>query len=476
MRTRHLTTLALLAASVACLEGTGIPEGMSRARILLTDAPFPYDQVDAVNVYIVRVAAAASADTSGGAEWITLAEPRRAFDLLELQGGATAIVGEGDIPADQYAAVRLVIDTDRSGIVLSDGSAAVVDWQGGGEQALHALVEQPLALWESSTDLDVVIDFDVGRSFLLQGTPGAGAPQFLFIPWIRAVSEAGTGVLAGTVRGSDGPSEVLVPVPSASITVYRQMPNSYGPLGGYAAATGRTDELGRYAIHYLSAGDYRVEVRPPAGFDAGVALSEIVAVHMGGTATLDVMLPPTGTGGESVYLSGRSTVALGDTAYYFASAFSGADSVIGAPIVWANRNPETATLEPDGSTARLVAEALGTTWVVAAYESAADSIAVSIVEHDSSGSGGGPVAVVELTPAAQTVSIGDSAGFWATLRNADGEMLHGRTVTWAATDTAVARFEYVYGPTAILRALMPGTITVTATSEGKSGKATVTVE
>ena len=47
------------------------------------------------------VAAATSADTSGGAEWVTIAEPRQVFDLLALQGGATALLGEGEIPADQ---------------------------------------------------------------------------------------------------------------------------------------------------------------------------------------------------------------------------------------------------------------------------------------------------------------------------------------------------------------------------------------
>ena len=476
MRTSHLIALAALAATIACLEGTGIPEGMSRARILLTDAPFPYDQVQRVDVHIVSVAAATSADTSGGAEWVTIAEPRQVFDLLALQGGATAILGEGEIPADQYAAVRLVIDTDRSGITLSDGTPAVVDWQGGGEKTLHALVEQPLALWAPGTDLDVIIDFDVGRSFLVKHAYGGGEPEFLFIPWIRAVNEAATGVLEGTVRGADGPSEVLVPVPSASVTVYRQVPNSYGPLGGYAAATGRTDAEGRYAIRYLSAGEYRVEVRPPEGFEAGVGLSDVVTVEMGETATLDVTLPAAGSGGESVYLGGPGIVVLGDTAHYYAVAFSGSDSLVSPPIVWTNGNPAAGTLVADGSTARLVAEALGTTRIMAAFNGAADSIDVAIVEDDTTMTPSGPVATVELTPAAQTVSVGDSAAFWATLRNAQGEVLYDREVTWTATDTTVARFEFVLGQTAMLRALAPGTVTVTATSEGKSGSGTVTVQ
>jgi Domain of unknown function (DUF4382)/Bacterial Ig-like domain (group 2) len=478
MRVRLIAYVALLAAAVACSDSTGIPEGMARARVLLTDAPFPYDQVEHVYVYVVSVAAATSADTSGGAEWVTIAEPRERFDLLALQGGETALVGEGDIPADQYAAVRLVIDTDSSSIVLDDGSEADVDWQGGGEKTLHALVMQPLALWDEGTEFDVIIDFDVGRSFLLV-TPPTGPLGFLFIPWIRAVNEAGTGTLTGTVRGADAPSEVLEPVPEASITVYRYMEGWYGPIPGYVAATGRTDAQGRYEIHYLSDGDYLLDVRPPAGFDAGVALTSVVRVNMGGTTTLDVTLPQAGAGGEVIYLAGPSTVAMGDSGYFYAAVFGpGGDSVMNPAITWTSRNPSVAGMEiVAANAARLVPENLGSTWVVAAFADVADSILVSVVQSDSSGGGGegGSVATVELSPSSQTVAVGDSAGFWATLRNAQGSQLSDRTVTWAATDTTVARFEFVYGQAVILRALKPGTITVTATSEGKSGSGTVTV-
>lgn len=474
MRFRLLPLLSVLGILAGCSDSTGVPEGMARARVLLTDAPFPYDQVRHVYIHVVSVSAATSADTSGGAEWVTIAEPRQRFDLLALQGGATALVGEGTIPAAQYAAVRMVIDADQSSIVLDDGSEAAVDWQGGGEKVLHALVEQPLALWDDGTEFDVIIDFDVGRSFLATSPPG-GALAFLFIPWIRAVNEAGTGTLAGTIRGADAPSEVLEAVPNASITVYRYMEGWYGPLPGYVAATGRTDAQGHYAIHYLSDGDYFLDVRPPAGFDAGVAVTLPVHVTMGETRTLDVVLPQAGAGGNVLYLSGPSTVALGDSGIFYAAVFDGADSVVNPAVTWASRTPAVAGLETSGASARLIPASLGTTWVVAAFADVADSILVSVVESDTTGTGG-PVATVELAPSSQIVAVGDSAGFWATLRNAQGQQLSGRTVTWAATDTTVARFEFVYGQTVILRALKPGTITVTATSEGKSGSGTVTVQ
>jgi len=453
---------------------------MTRARVLLTDAPFPYDQVASVNVYVVSVAASTTGDTTGGGQWQTIAEPRRRFDLLALQGGTTTLLGEGTIPADQYSAVRLVINRDSSSIILTDGSKATVDWQGPGLQALYALVEQPLALWVPGTELNVVIDFDVGRSFVLQPSPPVpGALAFLFIPWIRAVTDPGTGLLTGTVRGADAPSEVLGPVPNASITVFRQIENSYGPLGGYAAATGRTDAQGHYAIHYLSPGEYRVEVRPPTEFAAGVALSEVVTVDMDQTTTLDVTLPQVGAGGVVLYLNGPATVARGDSAFFYATAFGAdGDSLTDTAITWSSSNAAMGTLAGFGTTARFTAsDTVGTTWIVASLDAVADSMLLSVVQSDTTGGGsGGPVATVVLTPASQTVSVGDSAGFWATLRDAQGTALSGRTVTWTATDTTVARFEFIYGQTAMLRALKTGTITVTATSEGRTGSGTVTVQ
>jgi len=480
MRIRHLPILAILGATaLACSDSTNVQEGMTRAQVLLTDAPFPYDQVASVDVYVVSVAASTSADTAGGAEWVTIAEPRQRFDLLTLQGGATALIGEGDIPATEYSAVRLVIDRDSSGITLKDGSAAIVDWQGAGEHTLYALVEQPLAQWAPGTDLRVVIDFDVGRSFQLQATtPVPGSMAFLFIPWIRAVTDPGTGILSGTVVGANAPSAVLQSVPNASITAYRQIANSYGPLGGYAAATGRTDAQGRYAIHYLTPGEYRIEVRPPSDFAAGVALSEVVTIDMGETATLNVALPPVAVGSAVVYLSGPSVVARGDSAFFSATAYGmSGEPLDSAWFSWASRNAAVGTLQGTGTTARFFAsQTLGTTWIVATLGAAADSMLVSVVQSDTTTGTGGPVAIVTLTPAAQTIAVGDSAGFWATLRDAQGTALSGRTVTWSATDTTVARFEFVLGQSAMLRALKPGTITVTATSEGKFGSGTVTVQ
>ena len=88
---------------------------------------------------------------------------------------------------------------------------------------------------------------------------------------------------------------------------------------------------------------------------------------------------------------------------------------------------------------------------------------------------GDSVATVEVTPSADTVAAGDSASFFATLRDANGNVLSGRTVSWTVSDSSVARIEGAFGQTAVIRAVGTGSALVTATSEGKSGSGSLVV-
>src|SRR6266851_6236473 len=49
-----------------------------------------------------------------------------------------------------------------------------------------------------------------------------------------------------------------------------------------------------------------------------------------------------------------------------------------------------------------------------------------------------PVATVTVSPSSATGNVGDAAQFTATLKDANGNVLTGRTVTWSSTNTAVA--------------------------------------
>jgi hypothetical protein len=69
-----------------CDAGTGTasaPEA-NATRTLLTDAPFPYDRVARVDLFIVSVSASLSPDTGSAAVFVTLAAPNRRINVLAL--------------------------------------------------------------------------------------------------------------------------------------------------------------------------------------------------------------------------------------------------------------------------------------------------------------------------------------------------------------------------------------------------------
>src|SRR5437773_2118919 len=83
-----------------------------------------------------------------------------------------------------------------------------------------------------------------------------------------------------------------------------------------------------------------------------------------------------------------------------------------------------------------------------------------------------PVASVSVAPAAASVQVSGTVQLTATPKDANGTPLSGRTVTWASSNTSVAS---VTG-SGLVTGAAAGAATITATSEGQSGSATVTVQ
>lgn len=83
-----------------------------------------------------------------------------------------------------------------------------------------------------------------------------------------------------------------------------------------------------------------------------------------------------------------------------------------------------------------------------------------------------PVATLSLTPGSGEVTVRATSTLIPTLRDAGGNVLTGRTVTWSSSDTRLASVSngVVTGVAA------GGPVTITATSEGVSGTATLQVQ
>jgi hypothetical protein len=82
-----------------------------------------------------------------------------------------------------------------------------------------------------------------------------------------------------------------------------------------------------------------------------------------------------------------------------------------------------------------------------------------------------PVATVAVTPAITSVLKSATQQLTATLKDASGNVLTGRTVAWSSSNIGVASVS----ASGLVTGVAAGVVTVTATSEGKSGTSAVTI-
>lgn len=82
-----------------------------------------------------------------------------------------------------------------------------------------------------------------------------------------------------------------------------------------------------------------------------------------------------------------------------------------------------------------------------------------------------PVASVTVSPASGDLEVGKTLQLEATLKDADGAVLEGRTIEWTSSNPAVA----TVSATGLVKAVASGTAVIRASSEGKSAEATITV-
>jgi len=180
----------------------------------------------------------------------------------------------------------------------------------------------------------------------------------------------------------------------------------------------------------------------------------------------------------SVTVSPESaTVNVGDSAGFFADLRDAAGiPARDANVKWSVADPTVARIEGEfGQSVILRALRRGSTTVTARSHGKSGTALLVVDSLPPPPPPGDSVATVEVTPSADTVAAGDSASFFATLRDANGNILSGRTVSWTVSDSSVARIEGAFGQTVVIRAVAAGFALVTASSEGKSGSGSIFV-
>jgi hypothetical protein len=273
--------VALMGAGPLGCDGDPASVGKNATvQVLLTDAPSDYIGHAFVDIGQVQIIPAGE----GGP--ITLSEDGTdgEVDLMELRGAVTTLLAEGVVEPGTYTQLRLIVESAR--VVLgfdgdeqykfTDGMSEqemkvpsgaqtgiklnLKPAQAGGEGQDGAGSEGGVYIAPGETVL--ILDFDVSRSFVIQGNPEtpAGIKSVHFKPTLRVIVQDGAGSISGAV------STQLTDVSVEGLDVTAE-PEEDTYFGEYQtqSATAETGPDGKYTIPHLVPGSYTVSVTPPAG-------------------------------------------------------------------------------------------------------------------------------------------------------------------------------------------------------------------
>ena len=228
------------------------------------------------------------------------------------------------------------------------------------------------------------------------------------------------------------------------------------------SCAGPMNEVNSFTWH--SANDGQVSVSSSGlvkAVTSGGAV-EIVAAAQGKEGSSTITTRPVPLARVTVEPA-TATVGVNRTSTLTARGFDAQGrEITDRPVQWSSANIGIVTVDQTG---RITGVAAGGPVAVTATiegQSAAAQVSVALV----------PVSTVTVAPPAATIAAGTTQQFTATIRDELGNALAGRAVNWTSSDPLIAS---VNASTGLVTGHKPGEITLTATSEGRSGTAQVTV-
>lgn len=252
--------------------------GIGKVVISITDAPFPVKEVNKVLVNVdkveMRVAGGLCEGTQGeligkgndkdkdkkdkndkhdyenfecdsGFIVVFSSEKPVEIDLMKLQNGITTVLATADIPVGSYDMIRLrVVDAT---IVLADTSF-ILKVPSGNSSGIKIMLDNDLEVKEGDNAAQILLDFDLSRSFIALGNANGkkGYKGFIFKPVIRAVNHQQTGTIFGMVYDAENKA-----IEGAMVSVLNK---------DSIVTTAITDNKGTYKVIGLTEGTYILKV------------------------------------------------------------------------------------------------------------------------------------------------------------------------------------------------------------------------
>ncbi|MGH7696225.1 MAG: Ig-like domain-containing protein [Gemmatimonadaceae bacterium] len=129
-------------------------------------------------------------------------------------------------------------------------------------------------------------------------------------------------------------------------------------------------------------------------------------------------------------------------------------------VVWASEKENIATVSQSGVVVALVP---GDVRIAASSGGKSASATITVTAR--------PVSLVRITPGSATIAVGSSIPLRAEALDASGAEVLGRPVTWSSSNETIA----VVSTTGIVAGLAAGSVTITATIDGRAGTAAISV-
>src|SRR5438105_2626298 len=191
-----------------------------------------------------------------------------------------------------------------------------------------------------------------------------------------------------------------------------------------------TDSTGSQGVHY---GHY--QAGPQAGRFQVVASDPTNGMADTATAVVTATAVPIAA---VVVLPASASAPVGGSVQFVAVPLDSTGTALGGRVIaWASSNTSVASVNDGGLATGL----------------AAGSATISVI------------------PPSATASVGQTLQLTATPKDAGGNTLTGRTITWGSSSSSVA----TVSSSGLVSGVATGSATITATSEGKSGTAAITV-
>jgi hypothetical protein len=218
----------------------------------------------------------------------TIALPQRRINLLELTNGEIDSLGsDSRLPAEPYRYLRITIRVDSTSITLSDNSVLTstsspgIDFGAGGvERSFVVFFDEPLSV--PSEGANILVDFNVGRSFLPLDPARTADSGFRFTPSVYAVNTAVVGFIVGNVVGGQLGAPA---VPNALVTFRSNTGVDW---------TSKTNANGEF-LAILPTGTYTfsADAPPSSIFGSGApAIPVLMTVNPGATTVAPVLVVP----------------------------------------------------------------------------------------------------------------------------------------------------------------------------------------